>query len=539
MRTGNSRPGLLYMSAALRISLLFFSIAVAAAPEPAGQTDVLKYVFSLRLNDSTDVIYGKARAVIRFTGTSQSVDFLLKNTDNSGRGMKVSKVSSGGLQTKWSHAGNILKVSLPRPMKSGDTATIEVTYSGVPADGLIISRNKFGNRTFFSDHWPDRAPCYLPVCDNLADKAMVDFIITAPYHYRVVANGILTEESIIDEKNILTHWSEGVPLPVKVMAFGAAPFASALSGFAGKTPVWAWVFSENREAGLSDYRPAVKVVNFYDSLIGPYPYEKLANVQSKTIFGGLENASCIFYSENSVTGQGRAERLIAHEIAHQWFGNSVTERKWSHIWLSEGFATYLTTVYMEMNYGKDMLEAGMKQARTTVLRFAEKNSKPVIDTSVTDLMNLLNANSYQKGAWVLHMLRRETGETAFWKGMKLYYEKFRDRTALTSDFITAMEQTSGKDLKRFFYQWLEVPGQPVLRISSRQDPKNNLTYIIIEQKQDYIFDFPLDIMVKTDKGTKTLIARINGKISEMKVEGKIEEILPDPFTWLLFRQAVE
>jgi len=355
----------------------------------------------------------------------------------------------------------------------------------------------------------------------------------------VVANGILTEESIIDEKNILTHWSEGVPLPVKVMAFGAAPFASALSGFAGKTPVWAWVFSENREAGLSDYRPAVKVVNFYDSLIGPYPYEKLANVQSKTIFGGLENASCIFYSENSVTGQGRAERLIAHEIAHQWFGNSVTERKWSHIWLSEGFATYLTTVYMEMNYGKDMLEAGMKQARTTVLRFDEKNSKPVIDTSVTDLMNLLNANSYQKGAWVLHMLRRETGETAFWKGMKLYYEKFRDNTALTSDFITAMEQTSGKDLKRFFYQWLEVPGQPVLRISSRQDPKNNLTYIIIEQKQDYIFDFPLDIMVKTDKGTQTLTSRINGRISEMKVQGKVEEILPDPFTWLLFRQAVE
>ena len=110
---------------------------------------------------------------------------------------------------------------------------------------------------------------------------------------------------------------------------------------------------------------------------------------------------------------------MAHEIAHQWFGNSVTENDWHHIWLSEGFATYLTAVYLEKTYGKEKLDETMKSARDRVIRFYLRSPRPVIDTTVTDLMRLLNANSYQKGAWVLHMLRRELGDDLFWKGMRL------------------------------------------------------------------------------------------------------------------------
>ena len=104
--------------------------------------------------------------------------------------------------------------------------------------------------------------------------------------------------------------------------------------------------------------------------------EKLANVQSKTIFGGLENASCIFYSENSVTGKGKAEKLIVHEVAHQWFGNSVTENDWHHIWLSEGFATYLTSVYFEKNYGTEQLALEMKSDRDQVINYYLKSPRP-------------------------------------------------------------------------------------------------------------------------------------------------------------------
>ncbi|MGB4292423.1 MAG: M1 family aminopeptidase, partial [Bacteroidales bacterium] len=335
----------------------------------------------------------------------------------------------------------------------------------------------------------------------------------------------------------LTHWHEEVPLPVKVMAFGAAPFATRLAGFAGNIPVWSWVFPENRNEGFNDYSVAVKAVEFYQKLIGPYPYEKLANVQSKTIFGGLENASCIFYSENSVTGKGRAEGLIAHETAHQWFGNSVTEKEWSHIWLSEGFATYLTAVYMEMNYGRERLETEMRQARERVLRYYDKNPAPVIDTSVINLMNLLNANSYQKGSWVLHMLRREVGEENFWKGMRLYFERFRDSIAETNDFMNVMQEVSGRNLQQFFHQWLEVPGQPEIKISKQSSAKDVID-IIIEQKQAYPFSFSIDLLVKSGGQERTETVRVSERKTVISIKAEdIEEIVPDPHTWLLFREV--
>ena len=168
----------------------------------------------------------------------------------------------------------------------------------------------------------------------------------------------------------------------------------------------------------------------------------------------MENAGCIFYAENSVTGKGTAEGLMAHEIAHQWFGNSVTENDWHHVWLSEGFATYLTAVYLEKTYGKEKLDEQMKSARNRVLGFYKRSQRPIIDTTVTDLMKLLNANSYQKGAWVLHMLRRKLGDDLFLEGLRSYYKKYRNRNAGTSDFQKVMEGVYKKDLSEFFKQWL-------------------------------------------------------------------------------------
>jgi len=334
----------------------------------------------------------------------------------------------------------------------------------------------------------------------------------------------------------LTHWREDVPLPVKVMAFGAAPFAVRLAGYSGSISVWSWVFPENREEGFSDYAVAVKAVDFFSTLIGPYPFEKLANVQSKTIFGGLENATCIFYSENSVTGLGRAESLIAHETAHQWFGNSVTESDWPHIWLSEGFATYLTAVYNEKNYGRDRLETEMKQARERVLRYYDRNPSPVIDTAARNPMSLLNANSYQKGAWVLHMLRREAGEEAFWSGLRTFYERYKYRNAETADFIKVMEEVTGKDFKLFFHQWLKVPGQPEITIAKQKGNNRGEILVTIEQKQKNLFVFPIDLLIVDGNSRKTETVFVDTRKKTFTVKAGTDcEIIPDPGTLLLFR----
>lgn len=517
------------------IPALLIEAQTAVSPDP--DVDIVHYEFNLDLNDTTNVISGHACINVNFKGPVNYVTLDLDNTDREGRGMKVSSIMVNGKDAVWEHSLNRLRIKTSEPAMTGTAAEIRIRYSGIPSDGLIISGNKFGNRTFFSDHWPDRASAYLPVVDHPGDKAAVEFVITAPSHYEVVASGYLLEESDLPAGKKLTHWKEDVPLPVKVMAFAAADFAIRFAGNAGGVPVSTWVYPENRTEGFSDYAVAIKPLVFYSGLIGPYSYEKLANVQSKTIFGGLENAGCIFYSENSVTGQGKAENLIAHEIAHQWFGNSVTEGDWHHIWLSEGFATYLTSVYNEMTYGKEKLKESMMAARSRVLRSSERNPRPVIDTAITNLMELLNTNSYQKGAWVLHMLRSEVGEECFWKGMKLFYERFRNGNALTDDFRIVMEEASGKDLKSFFHQWLLVGGEPHLKISLAAGKKKGTSDIIIEQTQDYLFSFDIE-MILTESGRSTsLEIPVTERITLVNVKvAPGAEMIIDPEANLLFRK---
>lgn len=526
------------------LALLFMT---AVVPLSAGDgykrnplMDVLNYTFQISVSDTSDIIYGNAAISLSFKGDISSMEFDLKNLKPDGKGMIVDSVIFSECEIQWLHEEDKILITPEKTLSAGSGGILKVVYHGIPSDGLIISKNKYKNRSFFSDNWPDRASNYIPCIDHPYDKATVDFIIIAPSHYEVVASGYLVEESHLQGDMKLTRWKEEVPLATKVMAFGAADFDIRLAGVTENIPVWTYVFKENRQEGFYDYSAGIKPVTFFSQLIGPYPYEKLANVQSKTIFGGLENASCIFYSENSVTGNGKDEGLMTHEIAHQWFGNSVTENDWHHIWLSEGFATYLTSVYMEMNYGKDRFVFEMKSDREQVIKYYLRSQKPVIDTTVTNLMRLLSPNSYQKGAWVLHMLRHELGDKLFWEGIRSYYEKYRNKNALTDDFERVMEKVSGKDLGVFFHQWLYIAGQPDLKITSGPSLKKGTTDITIEQKQEYLFRFPLELLINSQEGEYRKYIQISDRVTKVAVKaGKVNEIVPDPDVTLLFRQVTE
>jgi aminopeptidase N len=498
--------------------------------------DVLHYEFALKLSDSTDSIMGRTVVGLRILEKTDSVVFDLKGIDSQGRGMHVTEVLLGDKEIFWKQDRNKLYMVPGNTLKVNDSIEIIIEYRGIPADGLIISRNKFGDRTFFADHWPDRAHNYLPCIDHPYDKATVDFVITAPEQYSVVANGILTEESSMSGNMKLTHWSESVPIPVKVMTFGAARFAVRLAGQVDDIPVWSWVFPQNRTEGFNDYDIAVRPLEFYISLIGKYPFEKLANVQSKTIYGGLENAGTIFYHENSVTGLGKAETLIAHEIAHQWFGDCITEADWYHIWLSEGFATYLTSMYIEYKDGREKLASEMARSRTLVIKSFEKRGGPLIDTTIVNLKDLLGINSYQKGAWVLHMLRNEIGDESFKKGLISFYDHYKNSNVLSSDFQHTMEAASGTDLGIFFKQWLYMEGQPELRIWKRQNIKEGNTIVYIEQKQRDLFQFSLELLIKDHLGERIENISVKDRVTRVIIPvANVSGITPDPEVKLLFK----
>ncbi len=487
-----------------RLCLLIWIAGFSAQAQPPGAIiDVQHYTFALQLNDQNDIIQGQATIAVKFLKDSKSFRIDLVKNNSTGKGMLVSQVKENGKPVSFSQSDE--KLTLSAAAKKSSTHNYTITYSGIPADGLIISTNKHGNRTFFGDNWPNRAHNWLPCVDDPADKASVDIIVTAPAHYEVVANGIKTEEKLIANNNKLTHWQETAQLPTKVVVIGVADFAIDQPGTVNGIPVYSYVFPQDKTNGFKNYAIAKEILPFFIKQVGPYPYKKLANVQSKTIFGGMENAGAIFYFENSANDDG-IEELMAHEIAHQWFGDSASEKTWANLWLSEGFATYMTNYYLESKYGQDTLKKRLIAQRTKILNFEKQRLTPVVDTTVkSDYMQLLNANSYEKGGWVLHMLRRRLGDDVFFKGIRSYYEKYKGGNANTADVRKVMEQASGKDLQQFFDQWLYKPGHVQLSIFRTYDAATKQMNLLVEQKQTPLYDLAFEYSVDGKLYKRTMI----------------------------------
>ncbi|SEP26342.1 Peptidase family M1 [Mucilaginibacter sp. OK283] len=495
---------ILYYKKLFPAAFAFFTLS-AHAQVPGSAIDVQHYNFALQLNDDNNNIKGEATVAIKFIKDAASFNLNLAKKNAGGKGMTVSAVTENGKGLKFEQDSDAVKIYTL--VKAPSRHNFVISYEGVPADGLIISTNNFGHRTFFGDNWPNRAHNWLPCVDDPADKATVDFEVTAPDHYQVVANGLQLEEKALDNHLKLTHWQENVVLPTKVMVIGVAEFAIDHPGDVSGIPVYSYVFPENKEAGFKNYAIAKDILPFFIKKVGPYSYEKLANVQSKTIFGGMENASAIFYFEESVTSKG-IEELMAHEIAHQWFGDGASEKNFAHLWLSEGFATYMTNLYLENKYGADTLKKRLIEDRQTVIDFEKKRLSPVVDTAVKNkYMQLLNANSYQKGGWVLHMLRRKLGDVIFWKGVSNYYTMYNGRNANTADLCAVMEKASSQNLKLFFKQWLRTAGHPDLKITWMQRANSSVVEISVTQKQASLYEFPLELTV-------------NGKPYTMNIKNK-------------------
>ncbi len=509
--------------------------------ERLAMLDVQHYTFALELNDSSDVIRGVADISIRFRKPVAEFYLDLVKTEGKTDGMIVHTVLENGRSVRFEHRGDKIYIQPAIRIQAGEARVYQIDYEGIPADGLIIDQNKHGDRTFFGDNWPDRAHHWLPTVDHPSDKATVAFIVTAPNHYQIIANGIQIEETSLGNDVKLTHWLEEVPLPTKVMVIGAAPFAVGLAGFVDTIPVTSWVFWQDRQAGFYDYSQAVPVLNWFVDHVAPYPYRKLANVQSKTRYGGMENAGNIFYFENSVTGRQERELLIAHEIAHQWFGNSASEANWHHVWLSEGFATYFTILYTESMHGIAAAQAQLLTDRKRVLAYNSRDAKPVVDTTVKDYNRVLNTNSYQKGSWVLHMLRQEIGDTAFWKGIKSYYDRYQYNNALTDDLRKVMEEVSGKALEQFFKQWLFQAGHPKLQIGwSYEAASKELTLELLQKQKGAVFQFPLEIALATGNQQKieTLHVTQGQQVFKISFPEKPSDIQLDPNVKLLFEGEI-
>lgn len=484
-KTGGSRPGL---------DVQHYDFHVDFSPR--GLDDTVRVA-------STITVYRSARA-----------DTLVLDLRSA---MRVDDAQVNGTPVTTRRDSASVRIPLPAGMR--DTLRVALRYRGKPTDGLIIRKDSSGTWTAFADHFPDRAREWLATVDHPSDKATVEWTVRTPVGYRVIANGELQEETpqpatANAPAMLLTRWRNVRPLYTGVMVIGVAPFAvyelgrTACGGseLPGCVPQSVWISPDVRDYMPGPFARAGDIVALFSRLIGPFPYEKLAHVQSSTRYGGMENASAIFYADNIYRRRSMSEGLIAHETAHQWFGDAVTTREWPHVWLSEGFATYFAAVWAEQSRGDTAMLAEVRGMRQTVLNDKLTAEKPIVDETLSDLRYVLNSLVYQKAGFTLHMLRQEVGDSAFFQGVRSYYAKYRHGNALTNDFAREMEASSGKKLDWFFDQWMRRPGFAEVTAGWRWEEGRK------------------SLLVTASQGTRFAPFRLNLSLDVTDAQGKVHRV---------------
>ncbi len=427
---------------------------------------------------------------------------------SAGTGMIVTGVSAAdGSALSFRQADDELIVTLPQPGQAGQPYQFTAVYHGHPANGLIIGKNRHGDREFFVNEWPDLAHNWLATIDHPSMKATLTMSVTAPDHYQVLSNGTQQEEIDLAGGLRRTVWEEHVPICTWQFSLAAAPMAVDDFGSFEGIPLSAWVFPQERRVGFAAFSAFTQpILEFYIDHIGPFSYEKLAQVEANGTGGGMELASDIYYG---YPPSGPARQLIAHEMAHQWFGDSVTESDWDDVWLSEGFATYFALLYTEYQDGHDAFLQGIERSAAQARRYYQVHpDSTLVHPDLSNISRVI-ANEpqiYQGGAQTLQMLRGVLGTQTWWKGIRLYYQRHRNHNADDADLQRAMQDACRADaacpayarnLGWYFSQWLHHGG--IMKVSGhwRYDAAAHQVIVTLEQtpNQGRYYQMPFQIKV--------------------------------------------
>jgi aminopeptidase N len=506
----------------------------------------LHYDVSLSFDDRLSEI-SSARAEIALKVLKQNV----RSVDLDFGDMPIDSVTVSGKPARYDRAPDLLNVVLPNAAKNGDKLNVMVTYHGRPKDGLIFATDRDGKPSVTGDNWPNRVHHWIPSLDHPSAKATVSFTIAAPPREVVVANGKFISMTRNGAAPTVWRFEETRAIPAYCMVIAVSEGAKIDASESTVTPLSFYVSQRDSSYAAKGFSSAAPALAFFSETVAPYPYEKLALIVGATRFGGMENSSAIVFASNlfdlranekmstRFSIPSRIENVVAHEIAHQWFGDSVTELTWADLWLSEGFATYFAGLFIEKYEGEQAFREYLRGAAERYFTYEKRRNAPIHDTQTANLMSLLNENNYEKGAWVLHMLRKRLGDEAFFRGLRSYYNEHRESNATTEDVRKALEKSSGKNLRDFFARWVYGSGHPVYDWSSQaveQRNGGNLVTITLKQTQTGpAFLDPVPVTITSEGKTAQLTIKPKGKFATAQIPtGKVPlDIQIDPDGTLL------
>jgi aminopeptidase N len=446
--------------------------------------------------------------------------------------MPIDSVSAMGVTTRYERKLDLLRVTLPHTANAGEKVNLVVSYHGRPKDGLIFATDRDGKPSATGDNWPNRVHQWIPCLDHPSAKATVSFTVEVPQRDMVLANGKFISITG-NARRSRWRYEEMKAIPAYCMVIAINEGARIDAPPPTVTPLSFHVPQKDAAYAPKGFAPAAPALAFFSETIAPYPYEKLALIVGATRFGGMENSSAIVFTstlfdlraEEKMSAHfgipTRIEDVVAHEIAHQWFGDSVTESNWADLWLSEGFATYFAGLFIEKYDGENAFRDYMQKAAERYFAYEKGRNAPIHDVETPDLMRLLNPNNYEKGAWVLHMLRKRLGDDAFFRGLRAYYLAHQGANATTEDLRDALEKVSGKNLHDFFARWVYGSGHPSYQVSwtwKALSEKNVAVTIKLTQTQagePFLDPVPVEFVID-GFGTQQVMLTPNARMTTAK-----------------------
>jgi len=505
---------------ALRVTMLLLACAAGAAAqqvdwstkslqsERSRSYDALHYRIAITLNLEEKSFAGET--TITLTSLRDGLETVVLDAEE----FTVTKVvTEWGEPLEFSQSEKELSVRMRRPLMRGETRSFTCTYRGRdPKQGLKFAAETADHPALvYSDSWPNRVHHWSPCFDYPNDKVTNEIVATVSANLKVGANGLLVSAAADKAAGTVTyHWSQDLPHSTYLIFLAAAPYVVVPDAY-GTLPINYWVYPKDAAKAVPTYGKTPKMMEFFNRIYGyDYPWQKYDQI-SVPSGGGAESTSATAMTHRIMVDEKNepefpAIGIVSHELAHQWWGDLITLRSWAHAWVNESFATYSDYLYFRHDRGDDegainlqgKLNAYLREARTRYVR-------PIVTDRYDQPGDMFDSHTYPKGALVLHMLRRQLGDAAFFDTLKHFLHRYAFEAVDTGDFIRSVKTVTGQNLDWFFDQWLFKPGHPVFEVRSEWDPGRKVVVLKVAQVQDVsrgipVFRVPVSVAIVTAAG---------------------------------------
>jgi aminopeptidase N len=504
--------------------------AIAAANLAPAQSRVKTYdlenvQWSVRLDPDSAGLTGEV------VNTISPLSRIKEAVFDCGADLVIDKVEINGAATAFQRAKDKLTVAIPKTAAKGSLLKVRIVYHGQPQAGLYFVPDKRA----YPAHTPvaytqgemEDNRDWLPTYDFPDNKATSEGTIEVPKDWVAISNGKLLN---VEDKGAtkVFHWQMDKPQSTYLISFTAGPYVEQFDPGDG-VPVSYWVPPGLEEMGKATFGGTKDIVNFYSKLTGfPYPYAKFTqDVVPDYMFGGMENTTAV---TQSITALHTASSepvedstdLVAHELAHQWFGDTVTCKDWSHTWLNEGFATFLPAFWDREKNGPEAFDLDRYDDFVQGLGAHIGSDRPVVWTGYKDPIDMFNNFAYPGGASRMFMLMDKLGEDKFWSAITDYLNTYKYKPVSTEDFFGSMSKSSGQDLKQFMRQWFYTPAAPNLKVEEKEGK------LVVTQPEPY-FDLDLPVwFLKQDAWVKKSVHLTGDQVTLDLGDDAGEPVLIDP-----------